>query len=252
MTHPFQHDVGFRNRLNWLHNGGSGALGVTYIPPPPDILPSIMNGIMHLVNCPPSHVNPLILGSLVSFAFVFAHPFMDGNGRLSRFLFHKVVCTAHRMHGMVLPISMAMQRNEKDYLRALQSFSNQARRLWQVLMIDEGQFDFQFTGDTSIYRYWDATPCIEFGLQMAEQALEIDLKTEARFLQQFDAAYQRIRREIDLNNHTLSLMIRLTLLNKGTLSNNKRKMFEAKGVPESLLTRIETICSEVASRSEAQ
>jgi len=42
--------------------------------------------------------------------FVFAHPLMDGDGRLSRFLFHKVVC-GHGVlpNGPVLPVSMAMK-----------------------------------------------------------------------------------------------------------------------------------------------
>ena len=246
MTNPLQHDFQFRNQLNWLHNGGSGALGVTYVPPPPDMVPSIMDGIMAAVNHLPQEVNPLVIGALASFAFVLAHPFMDGNGRLSRFLFHKIVGSSKGMAGMVLPISIAMSRNESDYLAALKSFSAQARKLWQVTMIDEGQYDFQFMGEDTIYRYWNATPCIEFALKMAEQALEIDLKEEARFLRRFDAIYKRVGQEIDLSNNTLSLLIRLILLNDGVLSNTKRKMFLAKGVSELAITFVEKISRDIA------
>jgi Fic family protein len=34
---------------------------------------------------------PLILASLISSFFVFIHPFMDGNGRTSRYIFHYIL-----------------------------------------------------------------------------------------------------------------------------------------------------------------
>lgn len=43
---------------------------------------------MALANQRPDGLDPLAHAALVSFAFVFLHPFMDGNGRLSRFLLH--------------------------------------------------------------------------------------------------------------------------------------------------------------------
>ena len=96
----------------------------------------------------------LVISALTSFAFVFVHPFMDGNGRLSRFLFHKAVCQSEVLQqGLVLPISVAMKRNEGPYLQALKSFSAPARRLWEVTLIDDGHFDLRFKGDSSIYRY---------------------------------------------------------------------------------------------------
>ena len=40
---------------------------------------------------------------MVSFGFVFIHPFMDGNGRLSRWLFHYSLCRSGRLkHGAIL------------------------------------------------------------------------------------------------------------------------------------------------------
>lgn len=245
MTNPLQHDVQFRNQLNWLHNGGSGALGVTYVPPPPDLIPSIMDALMAIINHTPAGVNPLVIGALASFAFVLAHPFMDGNGRLSRFLFHKVVASTPGLNGMVLPISIAMQRNEKDYLSALKSFSARARKLWRVIMIDEGQYDLRFIGDDAIYRYWDATQCVEFGLRMAEQALELDLKEEVSFLQKFDLAYKKASQYIDINNNSLSLLIRLCLQNDGTLSKTKQKLFLSKGISQKDIDFIENCCKDI-------
>ena len=246
MTNPLQHDVQFRNKINWLRGAGSGVLGVTYVPPKPDLLPEMMDAIMDLLNNPAPDVSPLVIGAIASFAFVFAHPFMDGNGRLSRFLFHKAVCKSQVLEqGLVLPVSIAMSRNEAGYLKALKSFSSPARKLWSVISIDETTFDFKFNGDSSIYRYWDATQCVEFGLQMAEQALEIDLRQETDFLRTFDEIYRRVSKEIDLNNNTLSLMIRVCLQNEGQLSNTKRKYFLAKGCTEAALNCVEQVALSV-------
>ena len=79
-----------------------------------------------------------------------------------------------------------MKRNETDYLRVLQGGSKQARERWSVRWIDEGIYDMRFNGHPSIYRYWDATDCVEFGYRMAEQALEFDLRHETEFLVRYD------------------------------------------------------------------
>jgi hypothetical protein len=95
------------------------------------------------------------------------------------------------------------------------------------------------------YRYWDATLCVEFGLQMAEQSLEVDLRQETDFLQKYDAIYKRVSQEIDLNNNTLSLMVCVCLQNKGQFSNTKRKYFLAKGNSDVAMNVIEKIALEV-------
>ena len=117
------------------------------------------------------------------------------------------------------------------------------------MMIDEGQFDLQFVGDDSVYRYWDATACVEFGLRMAEQALEMDLKQEAIFLQKFDLAYKEVSHHIDINNNALALMIRLCLQNGGALSKTKQKMFLGKGIPLSEIEFVESRCLMVVNGS---
>lgn len=246
VTNPLDHDVQFRTRQNWLRGPGRGVLGITYVPPEPGLVPELMQAIMDLVNDPPPGQSPLVMGALASFAFVFVHPFMDGNGRLSRFLFHKAVCQSEVLQqGLVLPISSAMKRNEADYLQALKSFSAPARRLWEVTMLDEEHFAFRFKGDASIYRYWNATACVAFGLRMAEQALEKDLRQESGYLQKYDAIWRRVNARIDLNSNALSLLVRLCLQNEGRLFNAKRNGFLAKGYKEETLAMVESIAMSV-------
>jgi len=81
-----------------------------------------MDDLMALANHPPEDVDPLVLASIIAFGFVSIHPFMDGNGRLSRFLFHQVLCERGALqNGLVLPVSIVMRQNETDYLSVLQT-----------------------------------------------------------------------------------------------------------------------------------
>lgn len=238
VTNPLDKAMQFRSGQNWLRNALPGVLGITYLPPPPDVMLSVMSEIMNMANATYSDVDPLVAGTLVSFGFVFAHPFMDGNGRLSRFLFHKVVGSHGQLpNGLVLPVSVAMKRHEASYLQVLQSFSRPARKLWNVTTMDDLRVDAVFQGDPAIYRYWDATECVTFGLQMASEALEHDLRGESVFLRRFDLVYQAVNDAVDMNNNDLVLLVRAFLQNDGKLSNNRHKQLLAKGHPAEVLER---------------
>ncbi len=229
VTNPLDRAAGFREDQNRLRNEMRGALGVTYLPPPPDLVRPIMDAIMALCNERDSPVDALVRGSLASFAFVFAHPFMDGNGRLSRFLFHKVACSDDGLKsGLVLPVSIAMKRHENAYLAALQSFSKPARSLWDVTFVSDDLIYQDFRGAPEIYRYWDATDCVEFGLAMAREALHHDLRQEMDFLRRYDTVYRAINDAVDMNNNDLVIMAR-SIAQAGELSNNRYKQLIAKG-----------------------
>ena len=246
VTNPIDHAFEFRNKQNWLRGPLNGARGVTYVPPCVDDMMAIMSSIMAMANtATTSKVNPLIMGSLTSFAFVFAHPFMDGNGRLSRFLFHRVVGSSGALpDGVVLPVSVAMKRNEARYLAALESFSKPARTQWDVKWVDGDSFDLEFRGDTEIYRYWDATPCVEFGLDMAQEALDKDLREESEFLRRYDTVYKALNESIDMNGNDLAQLTRFATQNRGVLSKNRIKQFLAKGHSLHLLETAQAVINQ--------
>ncbi len=243
VTNPRDHAATFRTTQNWLRSN----LRITYLPPPPDLAGELMDEVMGLVNEPDPAVDPLVRASLVCFAFVFVHPFLDGNGRLSRFLFHKVACQDARLSsGLVLPVSIAMKRHERDYLAALESFSRPARQCWDALLVDT-QVYAEFKGAPEIYRYWDATACVEFGLRMAQEALDKDLRDESTYLLRFDRAWRAVNDQLDMNNDDLLLLVQSVLQNAGTLSKNRRRQFIAKGHPEALIDQATDIAAQASA-----
>ena len=90
---PVDRALGYRDQQNRLVSGNV----VTYMPPPPALGKELMAHLLRLANCAPKALNPVIAATLSSFGFVFIHPFMDGNGRISRFLFHKALCDSGQL-----------------------------------------------------------------------------------------------------------------------------------------------------------
>ena len=238
----------YRKQQNWLSNGRRGALGVSYVPPSPEIIDVLMNAFLEMANDLPKQVHPVIAASVTSFGFVFLHPFMDGNGRLSRFLFHQQLCLSGQLRvGQLLPVSVAMKKSESQYLVALQSFSKPARALWSVQWVMDQDFDFHFNGSDVIYRYWDATQCVEFGLEMAENALNVYLRDEVIYLMRFDEIWRKVNERFDIRDSILHVLINGCLDLNGRVSKNHRKRYRLS-VPANAMDYIEEVTQEVLQK----
>lgn len=248
ITNPLDRAVEYRNQQNWLRGPLRGAPGITYVPPPPEMVPALMKALLAFANSAPRKIDPLVCAAITSFGFVFIHPFMDGNGRLSRFLFHHALCQSGRLsNGLLLPVSVAMKRNEEAYLKALKSFSAPARKRWDVRWIGDDDYDMRFSADDTVYRFWNATVCVEFGLEMARQALDRDLKDETEFLGKYDTIVNAINDRFDVRGNDLTTLVLSCLQNNGKISANRRKKFELT-VPASVFGAIEEAWSELAKR----
>lgn len=66
-------------------------------------------------------LDPVLQAASTAFAFVYVHPFEDGNGRLHRCLIHHVLAERRfTPAGMVFPVSSVMLDRIDDYRRTLQ------------------------------------------------------------------------------------------------------------------------------------
>ncbi len=244
VTNPRDHAVQYRVEQNHLSDGGRGAVGVTYVPPAPEHVDRLMNGVLAIANSRGAATPALIRASLASFGFVYVHPFMDGNGRLSRFISHYVLARSGALpEGTILPLSAAMKREELGYLRALQAFSRPARALWDVTWLDGASFEFVPRGHPDTYRFWDATVQTEFMGRMGQQALQHDLVAEVAYLESFDRTYRLLNRDFDVRNPVLTSLIRMCVENGGVISKNRRKQF-VHDVPPGLFEAIEQTVRE--------
>ncbi|MEZ5660906.1 MAG: Fic family protein [Burkholderiaceae bacterium] len=246
ITNAVKQEFAFRREQNWLQRGGRGALAVRYVPPAPTSAAQLMGGLMRMANAQEGDVPPLIKAALVSFGFVFVHPFMDGNGRLSRLLAHHSLSLQGALPAVngspaILPLSVAMKRNEADYLAALEAFSKHARALWDVTYVSDNEFLFDFRSSELAYAHWDGSTAAAFVTRCAEQALEHSVVEETAYLQAYDRAYDRIDREFDLPNRTINLLIQWIRQNDYRLPERRRNARELASLRPQQLERIEEI-----------
>ena len=227
VTNPLDKAVQFRTEQNRLQSGALGAAGVSYVPPEPELSADLMQHLMALANQGPSHTDALVHAAAVSFAFVFIHPFMDGNGRLSRFLIQHCLGQSGQLPaGFLLPLSVAMNKHEDQYLQALIAFSKPARALCDVTWAGDDNYSYTWKPDADLwFRYMDLTEAVVFTLDMAKSALDIHLRQEVSFLTLFDEACKYINARHDLRGSDLATLIVTAFQNEGKLSNNRRKRF---------------------------
>ena len=247
---PWEEAYSFRNEQNWLSNGMHGAFGVRYVPPSPCDLPSLAEGWLRAANTLARRIDPLIAAAVISFGFVYLHPFMDGNGRLSRFLIHQQIAVSGVLQDkMLLPVSVSMKRHEDQYFDALTAFSAPCRDFWDVVYTGgEPPYSFSFRGKPTLYQYWDATLQTEFLFRMAFEAFDIHLKEELLYLERFDAVYREADRRFDVRQNYMHTLVNAVLDNNGILSKNIRKKF-ADRVPPALFDVLEEIAGDVLRRS---
>ncbi|WP_022963582.1 hypothetical protein [Halopseudomonas pelagia] len=143
-----------------------------------------------------------------------------------------------------LPVSVAMKRQERQYLEALQAFSRPARDFWKVRWIDYGQYDFIFQGHETIYRYWDATPSVVLTLKMAQLTLEEELQKETTFLERYDTNYRCLDERFDVRGSDLTQLVMMCLSNSRKISGNRRKQYRYT-VPEHVFDYIEEVYRRV-------
>lgn len=233
VSNPFSQAFSWRTQQNWLGTGGHGVLAVRYVPPSPELLDQLMPGWLSAANALPTLTDPLIAAAVISFGFVYLHPFMDGNGRLSRFLIHQQLGRSGRLApGQLLPVSVAMQKHEDRYLRALTAFSAPARSAWEVTQTgNDGEYECVFKGSESMYRYWQATEQTEFLFDMAEEALHVHLRQEELYLRRFDRLDAAVNGAFDLVQKDRHALVNAFLAH-GRISLNFRKKFSNRIPPE--------------------
>lgn len=240
VSNPLDLAVQFRTAQNRLQRDTPGAAGVTYVPPEPELAAELMESLMRLANERPPRLDVMVHAAVVSFAFVFIHPFMDGNGRLSRFLLHHCLGQSGLLPPQfLLPMSVAMKRHEAQYLQALTRFSKPARSLCQVTWLGDDNYTYEWAADADVwFRYMDLTEATVFTLDMAEASLDTHMRQEVAFLALFDQVQRHIDARHDLRGSDLATLIVTIFQNGGSLSQNRRCRLSGR-VPAHVLDAVE-------------
>ena len=237
---PRFHEFYWRSEQNWIGEDLGYRQKVDLVPARPEDVPGLMDGLLYSANrarnagwlndqaLPNSkqgkdmHIDPVVLAAIVAFGFVFIHPFMDGNGRIHRYLIHHILAQAgFTPRGIVLPVSAVILANLDRYVECLEAFS---KPLVARTRYDPRAPDIAAEGNDAVYfRYFDATPQAEFLYWALERTVTEDLPKEIDFLLGYDRASRALNEHLDWPRNTLGLFIRLVHQNGGRLSSTKRR-----------------------------
>lgn len=198
-----------------------------YISPRPEDVPDLMAGLLDCLDeLMQSDVPPVIIATIISFGFVFIHPFEDGNGRIHRYLIHYI------LHGckftpedLIFPISATMLENIKAYDKALESFSKPLLKL--IEDYDLTEFGTLNVGqDTKhLYQYIDYTKLVEYLFECIEQTINTTFIRELDYVVLYDKLRSKVQNIVDLRDKDLSLIVNMIIQNQGKLSKTKRKKY---------------------------
>jgi len=248
---PRFHEFTWRQQQNWIGKDLGYRQQIDFVPPRPEDLPELMGGLLAMADQARTMFDvgsfdaqaasmtgeearrgtrsetytegdPVVSAAAIAFGFVFIHPFMDGNGRIHRYLIHEVLANGgFTPRGIVLPVSAVILANLDDYIAVLESFSGPLRKRTDY---SPDTPEIPATGNDAIYfRFFDATEQAEFLYKALERTVEEDLQQEIDFLLGFDRAYTRLNALIDWPGHSLELFIRVAHQNGGVLSKGKRQ-----------------------------
>ncbi len=181
-----------------------------------------MTGLLAMANHALQKMDAVVLATSLAFGFVYIHPFMDGNGRIHRYLIHDLLAKAgFTPRGIVIPVSAVILANLESYVVTLEHFSRPLNRLTDFHP-DTPTIPAK-GNDALYYRYPDFTLQAEFLYTALERTVEYDLQQEIDYLLGFDKAYKALNDLMDWPPHTLELFIQVSHANAGKLSANKRK-----------------------------
>lgn len=199
---------------------------VHYICPPPAMLYSLMKGLQHTA-VKTQGTDARIRAAIISFSFVFMHPFEDGNGRLHRFLIHDILVHDKAVpHGLIIPVSAHMLNNARQYDSALEAYS---KPLMQKIRYNENEIgEVTITNAAEVesyFRYPDLTEQCIYLIETIHATLERDMPDEMLFIQRYDEAKREIQSIVDMPDKDINMLLIFMHNNQGKLPKRKRDLF---------------------------
>lgn len=206
----------------------------------PEDLPGLIDGMVAFDKGPARDLDPVIAATVLAFGFVYIHPFVDGNGRIHRYLIHHVLAQREfNPPGVVFPVSSAILEQIDEYRRVLESYSTRLLPLidWEPTE----DFNVHVLNNTcDFYRFFDATPHAEFLYACVRKTIEEDLPYETDFLRRYDQFRQQVTGFIDMPDRLIDLLFRFLQQNEGQLSKRARER-EFEALTDEEVQRIERI-----------
>lgn len=204
-----------------------------------DDLDKLMTGLIEtsrrLISEP---IDAVVAASKIAFGFVFIHPFVDGNGRVHRYLIHHILAKKNfSQQGFIFPVSASILDRISDYQNVLEAYS---KPLLDFIEWEETEdHNVQVLNQTiDFYRYIDATKQTEFLYECVKDTLVRIIPEEVKYLSAFGQFKDAVDNRFEMPDSTIAMLVRFLEQNEGKLSKRAR-MNEFNELTQDEVTEIE-------------
>lgn len=245
---PRYADGGFRNFQNYIgQTMRDYTQKIHYVCPPPQFVKSLMQGIVDL-NKKNTSTETIIKIAMVSFGYVYIHPFEDGNGRIHRFLIHDILVRDGIVpNSTILPVSAHILAHMDEYDITLELLSKLIERKVKYDINDSGEMTVNNASEIeALYRFPDLTNNTVFLARAIQSTVNKDVPEELLFLQCYDELKGDIQSIVDMPDNKVDRMILFLHQNKGKLASRKRKYY--KELNDNEIEQMEQAYSQVFER----
>ncbi|MEA3288354.1 MAG: Fic family protein [Candidatus Marinimicrobia bacterium] len=206
---------------------------------------SLLDGLIemdHLLE--ESDYDSVLAAAIIAFSFVFIHPFVDGNGRLHRYLIHHILAKMNfTQQGIVFPVSASMLDHIGDYQKVLESYSRPLLEFIEWKATSKG--NVEVLNETSdYYRYFDATKQAEFLYASVQDTVETIIPYEVDYLNHYFEMKRYLDNNYEMPDGTVALLVRFLEQNGGKLSIRARSK-EFRALSNDEVTDIENVYQEI-------
>jgi len=191
-----------------------------------------------------SSFDAVLAAVLIAFGFVFIHPFVDGNGRIHRYLIHHVLLRKEYVSkGIIFPVSAIILERLDEYRRVLENFSKP--RLDLIEWNPAENNNVEVLNDTiDLYRYFDATKQVEFLYSCVQQTIEHTIPEEVEYLEKYDLMKDYLDNLFEMPDKTVALLVRFLEQGNGKIS-ERAKTKEFKELTNEEVLAIENKYQEI-------
>ena len=197
----------------------------------------LINGLIQTYNILlNSNFNPVLAATVIAFGFVFIHPFVDGNGRIHRYLIHHILAEMKfSQQGIIFPVSSSILDHINDYRKILEAYSHPILEHIQWTSSNDNNI-IVLNDTTDFYKYFDATLQAEFLFDCVYDTFENVIPKEVDYLENYDAFKTFIDNHYEMPDKLVATLVRFLQQNNGKLSkramNKEFKTLEEKEVKE--------------------
>lgn len=223
-------------KLGWREQGGFvGEHDRTHGTPIPDHISARCQDVLTLIDgliktndrLQNSDFNPVLAATIIAFGFVVIHPFVDGNGRIHRYLIHHVLSKKKfTKKNLIFPVSSAILDRLDEYRELLETYSIPRLELIEWKPTPDNNVDV-LNETIDLYSYFDATKMAEFLYSCVQQTIDEIIPAEVDYLQKYDEFKYQIEQSYDMPDKMIALLVRFLDQGNGLLSKRaKEKEFE--------------------------